>query len=331
MNLPRKLLLLCLIFSALVFNTNAQGRFSKDGIIVGLEYAGLDTPALVRGMSRALKETGLPGMKPYSESIAWGEMQKAPNKPIDFSKLDLFIREYQNNGFTELSIALKSHSRWASVHSKRFKTKNPTPKRQYRNLYSKWIRSIVERYDADGLNDMPGLKWAVRYYEIGSEFSSYEPEPVEEYLSMLAIAYKAAHQAFANVIIAHAAFLPTPVNLDVKNPRDYERRWKNTKRNDKNHDLKDIRTILDRPRIFDVVNVHNLGDAYEIEHINTWLQFEMKSRGYKKPIIISDTIPTSYIGWGAATKCTGKRARTFNSSGDGKRSLCFGKLLYQAC
>lgn len=35
--------------------------------------------------------------------------------------------------------------------------------------YKKWLRKIVERYDDDGVNDMPGLKYPIRHYIIGNE------------------------------------------------------------------------------------------------------------------------------------------------------------------
>ncbi len=123
---------------------------------------------------------------------------------------------------------------------------------------------------------------------------------------MLELAYHAAHQAYSNVLVAHAAFLTTPVHLIVNKFTEYEKVWANTKRYDKSHGYHDIREILNRPDIFDVVNIHNLGDPYELEHINKWLQLEMSLRNYRKPIIVSDTIPTSYIAWGAATTCKGK-------------------------
>ncbi|MEM7400456.1 MAG: hypothetical protein AAF304_00740 [Pseudomonadota bacterium] len=303
LNFLRLFLTLIIYASVNITYAKTPGRFAGKGITIGLEYAGLDSPAYVKGMADALSNTRMPGMKHYAEAIAWGEMQKGPNKPIDFSKLDLFVREYQKVGFTELTVALKSHSKWADKDGNKFKSTNPTPKKQYENLYRNWIQTIVERYDADGKNDMPGLRWPVRYYEIGSEFSSYEPEPVEDYLAMLSIAYDAAHAAYTNVQVAHAAFLTTPVNLNVESPSDYESVWKNTKRHDKHHGLADIRSILDRPDLFDVINIHNLGDPYEIEHVTKWLNYEMAMRNYQKEKIISDTIPTSYIAWGPATNC----------------------------
>ncbi len=283
-----------------------EGRFAGDGLIVGLEYAVTNNPQSVKTMAAAFAETGMPGMKHLPDAVSWGKMQKGPDKAINYKNLDLFIREYQNNGFSELTIALKPHSRWGSKKVSRLKTSNASPKPEYLGHFKAWVSGIVERYDGDGIDDMEGLRWPVRYIEIGTEFSSYQPEPAAEYIETLRHAYQAAHQASENVIIGHAAFLTTPTDMDVDDPADYDSVWINTPRHDKHHDLADMRMILDNPDIFDVINLHNLGSPYEIEHLVRWVQYETAQRGYSKPIIISDTVPTSYIGWGQATDCEAK-------------------------
>lgn len=282
------------------------GRFATNGITIGLEYAPLDNQNLIQSMSRTFAETGLTGMKVLPENISWGKMQKKPDAPIDFSKLDLFVLEYQWHGFTELTLAFKPHSRWGSKDVGLFKARNASPKTEYQQQFRDWIFAVVERYDGDGIEDMPGLRWPIRYYEIGTEFSSYQPEPVEEYLETLKMAYEEAHRAFPDLLVGHAAFLVTPTHMAVDDPADYDSVWAATSRRDKHHDLKDMRAILDRPELFDRLNLHNLGDPYEIEHLMRWLKYEMALRGYRKPVIISDTVPTSYIGWGPATNCKGR-------------------------
>ncbi|MBI2845188.1 MAG: hypothetical protein HYX86_01440, partial [Chloroflexi bacterium] len=159
----------------------------------------------------------------------------------------------------------------------------------------------VERYDGDGSDDMPDLLYPIRFYEIGSEFSSYEPEPVEEYLAMLERAYAAAHRAYDQVIVTHAAFLTTLAFANNPGPAEYEAAFEAVP--DKNHGLADMRQVLDRPDLFDVINVHALGDPYEIEAIVAWLDYEMAQRGYQKGIIIADTATTPFIAWGPATTC----------------------------
>ncbi|RNC80357.1 MAG: hypothetical protein ED559_00635 [Phycisphaera sp.] len=269
--------------------------------MVGFEYAILNNEPLVAGLADAFAELGLPGMKHYVEAVEWGNMQRGPGAPIDFTKMDWFVREYQRAGFTELTVSLKPHCRWAASEKTGLKIIDPTPKPEYREHFKRWVSAVVERYDADGENDMPGLRWPVRYYEIGNEFSSYEPEPVDRYLITLALAYEAAHSAYDGALVGHAAFLTTPVNLDVDDPSEYDTVWATTERHDTHHGLEDMRVILDHPELFDILNLHNLGDPYEIEDQMRWLAYETGRRGYTKPTIISDTLCTSYIGWGTAT------------------------------
>ncbi|MFV1987373.1 MAG: hypothetical protein ACC682_08820, partial [Gemmatimonadota bacterium] len=282
------------------------GRFAGDGIVIGLEYALLDNPRLVAGMADAFAETGLPGMKHYVEAVSWGEMQSGPDEDIDFETFDLFVREYQIRGFTELTIALKPHSRWASKDVRLLTSTNASPKPEYEDLFQDWVEAVVERYDGDGVDDMEGLRWPIRYVEIGNEFSSYQPEPVQEYLNTLQLAYEAAHRANDDVLVGHAAFLFAPVDMDVSDPSEYETVWAETRRVDRHHGLADMRVILDNPDTFDFINIHNLGEPYEIEHVMRWIEYETELRGYEKPVVISDTTPTSYIGWGPANRCTGQ-------------------------
>jgi hypothetical protein len=297
--------LLVAVLAAAPLNAQERpGRHAGNGIVIGLEYQTLDNQRLVASMAAAFAQTGLTGMKHYVEAVQWGEMQKSATAPIDFTKFDWFVAEYQTNGFTELTISLRSASSWGSVHAPRFGARNLSPKPEYREHFKRWVSAVVERYDHDGVDDMPGLRWPIRYVEIGNEFSSYEPEPVEEYLEMLKLAYEAAHSASSTVIVGHAAFLTTPVNLDVDSTQ-YDSVWTATRRVDTHHGLEDMRKILDHPELFDVINLHNLGDPYEIEHQMRWLAYETGRRGYTKPVIISDTLPTSYAGWGAATICRG--------------------------
>lgn len=287
--------------------------YAGKGISIGIEYCMLDNAGIVRNHSKAFGELGISGAKHYAEHVDWDSMQKGPKAPIDFSKLDGFVREYQKNGFTELTVCLKPNSRWASVNvgtllKKNLGGTNASPKSQFMTHFENWIRQVVERYDGDGKSDMPGLRFPVHHIEIGSEFSSYQPEPASVYVNTLEHAYRSAHQASDQVKVAHAAFLTTPADFSkVKNPADYERVFNATPRHDKTHGIEDMRMVLDRPDIFDVVNIHPLGDPYEIEHVVAWLKYEMEKRKYQKEIIISDTINTSYVAWGPATSCEGKK------------------------
>ncbi len=273
-------------------------------IRIGTEYVIIEIPFRVKQLASMLAPLGLTAAKPLPENFAWGKMQSSPDAAIDFARLDTFVKEFQAIGAKDLVLALRSLSSWASkdiqVQGFFFPLKGGI-KEEYLDAYQNWISTVVERYDADGVDDMPGLQNPVRYYEIGVEFSSYEPEPVDEYLDILDIAYKAAHAAYPDVLVAHVAFLTTPALFEPLDPSQYATAFSQLQ--DKTHSLADMRAILDRPDLFDVLNVHSLGHPYEIEAIVSWLNYETSTRGYTKPIIISDTGSTPFIAWGPATVC----------------------------
>lgn len=272
-------------------------------IFIGTEYITIENAGRVSFLAQTLAPVGFTSAKPLPENFAWGKMQPSPDAEIDFRQLDHFVGEFQTAGFTELILALKPNSSWAS---NTYPGKGILPlqggiKPEYLDDYENWVFSVVERYDADGIDDMPGLLYPIRFYEVGTEFSSYEPEPVEEYLAILGRAAAAAHRADDHVLVAHAAFLTTLAFANDPTPADYESEFEGMA--DQTHNLADMRQVLDHPELFDVLNIHALGDPYEIEAMVTWLDYEMAQRGYQKRIIISDTATTPFISWGPATTC----------------------------
>lgn len=276
---------------------------ASPGILIGLEYLLSHNPARLRSLARTFAATGIPAIKHLPDQVTWGAMQPAPDAPLDFTILDNYVRETQAAGFQELVIALKSHNPWGSVDMRPLQATNVTPRPEYAGLYAAWVSAIVERYDGDGQEDMAGLQRPVRFYEVGVEFSSYEPEPAADYLTMLALAYEAAHAAYADVLVAHAAFLTTTAFDANPGPGEYEAAFAQAAPAIQEHSLAELRAILDRPDLFDLLNIHALGDPGEIEQLVRWLSYETGQRGYTKPIIISDTAPSPFIAWGPATRC----------------------------
>jgi hypothetical protein len=271
-------------------------------IIIGVEY-------VVPGIGEAFSDLRIPAVKPLPGSFSWDKMQKSPDAPIDFSFTDKYVKEFQDNGFTTIIFGLRTSSNllvdpWM-IDKEHPKTQAVDPR--YYSNFANWVKSLVERYDKDGIDDMKGLKYPVKHYEIGVEFSSYQPEPTEVYLKTLELGYKAAHEASDEVIVGHSAFLVTPVFKDNPNPDEYEKAFAENLVGTAGKGLKDIQMILDRPDLFDVLNIHNLGWPYEIEQIVKWLKYETSQRGYSKPIIISDTVPTSFAGLGPATITEGNK------------------------
>lgn len=263
-------------------------------IIIGVEYA-------MPGVAKTFAELGVPAFKGYPDELPWGKMQPTKEARIDFNFLDRLVKEYQDAGFRHATIVLKAKSPWAS----RDNARNYAPKPEHWGDFEKWVKAVVERYDHDGKDDMPGLKYPIRYYELGSEFSTFEPTPTPDYLETLERAHKAAHSAYDRVVFMHAAFLTTSVFKDHPAPDKVDAAFaeleKRTNKRILFKSLGDIRAVLDKHKFFDAVNFRALGDAYEIEDTAAWLRWEMKQRKIDKPLIITDTMPSPLIAWGPAT------------------------------
>jgi hypothetical protein len=303
LNIPKSLLRAILFIAALSGTTSCKPTLpvtpASLPLVAGMEYA-------LPGTAAGVVKTRLPGVKFMPDLFGWDKMQPSEGAAIDFSVLDRLVKEYQKAGFQECMVGLKSESSWASVApDASLPDTNFAPKPEFLDDYAAWIQSVIERYDGDGVNDMPDIEHPIRYYEIGVEFSTYEPEPVEDYLTMLEAAYQAAHKAFTDVIVLQVPFLVVSTFINHPGPEEYEAAFAAVDSRIMYHSLEEIRAILDRPDLFDALNFHCGALAEEMDATVEWLRYEMDARAYEKPLVCSDTLPSSFVGWGSATRCTG--------------------------
>lgn len=77
------------------------------------------------------------------------------------------------------------------------------PADEYMDDYRAWIKALVERYDGDGQEDMPGLKHPLLYYQVGNEYSNpaFWTGTLEDYETLLKETRAAARSAHAEVKI----------------------------------------------------------------------------------------------------------------------------------
>lgn len=69
--------------------------------------------------------------------------------------------------------------------------------------YRAWIRSLVERYDGDGVDDLPGLRHPVRHFQIGNEYANpmFWLGAEDEYATLLRAARAAARAASPDAVV----------------------------------------------------------------------------------------------------------------------------------
>jgi hypothetical protein len=215
-----------------------------------------------------IEDTGATWLRPNFGYFVWGVMQKDENTSIDFSKTDEVVRSAQKNGLN-LSITLFPFADWdqktngegckvsandGGLPQKKegFEIPGLTYYRCNPNnwmAYEKWLTAVVERYDGDGKDDMPGLETPIHYYEIGNEpdltkdprsgeGTVYYLDSPEHYAELLQKSYatiKAADNKTQVLIAAPAGVQP-----------EFQKFWKR---------------VFSTPKIadyFDIANVHCL-------------------------------------------------------------------------
>jgi hypothetical protein len=129
-------------------------------------------------------------VRPHPGPFLWDSMQKDKNGKTDFSKTDKIVgyQQSQNYGtlatiwpFAEWDQKMRDGSDLCAVSSfDEFLSQNDKKGRgDYLPLhrcnptnwedYKKWVYSMVERYDGDGIDDMPNLKIPIKYWEVMNE------------------------------------------------------------------------------------------------------------------------------------------------------------------
>lgn len=133
---------------------------------------------------------GAAWVRPHPGPFLWDAMQNDKGSKIDFSLTDEVIKNQQNQNYGTLatiwpfaewdqknnpnasSCAVSNQDEFLSKNDKKGRGDylplhrcNPTSWEDYK----KWVASVVERYDGDGNDDMPGLKIPIKYWEIMNE------------------------------------------------------------------------------------------------------------------------------------------------------------------
>ncbi|MFQ5652153.1 MAG: FlgD immunoglobulin-like domain containing protein [bacterium] len=96
---------------------------------------------------------------------SWNSMQSSAGAAIDFTTPDAVVALFQRHGFS-LTWYLRSDARWAWVNPNAQVKAGATmaPAADKEDDWQNYVRAIVERYDGDGVDDMPGLRIPIQFY-----------------------------------------------------------------------------------------------------------------------------------------------------------------------
>jgi len=265
-------------------------------LILGIEYA---HPSL----AEEFRDSGASSAKPWPADGKWKLYQSGPGQPYQWERYDEFVSAYQQAGIRHLTLVIGADAEWAALDPPALLHRGDTfPKPEYEDDYAAFVQALVERYDGDGVDDMPGLLYPVTLFSFEGEYSTYWPGDAQEFIRLLQLAYPAVKAASPEAQVMPAGLLMTDVFDGLPSPEQVQARLANPDSRIFDKSAADIALLLDHPELFDALDFHSLGDYSEIIPTTTWLRQEMASRGYAKPIWIGDALNGATLnGWGPAT------------------------------
>lgn len=236
-------------------------------------------------------------------NVAWEAIE--PARPVggkhkyNWTRLDDYVTEYQAHNYNILT-ELKSKSSWGLPVLKDGTAwggayLSALPREQHIDDYADFVRNVVERYDADGIKDMPGLRMPILHYEIESEAANYGfwTGPAKDYIRMLRVAYAAAKEANPDVQVVLSGInlgdwvhdMPTEGQLAQRiEEKDFRTRMTVMKV------LNFVKETLKEEDYFDIVEFHSNEDYRSMAGVVDWIRREMRKNGYEKPIWIGDAL-----------------------------------------
>jgi hypothetical protein len=262
-------------------NSSIQNSISDSDLKFGF-LADARDPADVLS---AIQKTGAGWLRPHVGSFIWGSMEKSQGN-IDFSQTDALVKKAQQYNLN-LLITIWPYANW-QYKDEEDRTRCNVGERdgfsedlpRYRcnpmdwNAYQKWLSAVVERYDGDGQEDMPGLSKPIKYWEIGNEPDLKSPELTfykgssGNYAELLQKSFESVKKADsqAKVLIAGAA----------GSSPDFEKFWN------------EVFAIKDIGNYFDIGNVHSIsggnGKDLNVSDYQKWLS----GKNIKKPVWVTE-------------------------------------------
>lgn len=167
---------------AVVIWTVTLQTISADNLPTGIEYQKHEYKQSTLGLHIPGEDATKTGVKWVRLSIMWRDIAPKPSLRR-WEKADTLVKYTQANGVTPL-FRIEPLNDWGvtdeiiSKNKEAAKKGTPWLNGQYMaypsnmKAYLAFVRDIVERYDGDGKEDMPGLKEPILLWEVLNEFDT---------------------------------------------------------------------------------------------------------------------------------------------------------------
>lgn len=164
-----------------------------------------------------LTKLGIKWDRPHPGPFIWGRIEQERGE-YDWREVDRYVQEAQRYGFATVAtiwpFAEWDQANWgeAGPSGVVFEREMGRSRRKPYNMdaYKSFVSSLVERYDGDGEDDMPGLKFPIKYWEASNEpsmqdgFNAFFNGSSEDYLEVLEATYQAVKDADLEAKVLHA-------------------------------------------------------------------------------------------------------------------------------
>lgn len=228
-----------LLVSAIAAVAAAQGNSESDSRF-GVDYVYPFVPQYQDEIwPKTYAEAGLHWVN--FADVSWGKIEPlAPQKKEHkyfWNELDKAVAAWQKHGF-HIVISLRTGNGWFSGAIKlkadpsipggelfiRNSDRLPTDMDSYRD----WMRALVERYDCDGTDDMPGLVRPILHYQIGNEYGNpiFWSGTIEDYGTLLKETGTSARTACKDVKIVSNGIRWNDMFHNDPEAKLLETRWK---------------------------------------------------------------------------------------------------------
>jgi hypothetical protein len=161
----------------------------------------------------ASREAGGAFDRPFFELFQWDMIEKMPGV-FDFSATDRYVRQAQQNGLHILAniqpFAIWDQAKCHGPQPTGIPGKGgPQPTRGKpcdMDAYRNFVTRLVERYDGDSVDDMPGLTVPIKHWELMNE-PEFQTEPIyfqgtpADYAEVLKVTYETVKQTDPDAFI----------------------------------------------------------------------------------------------------------------------------------
>lgn len=164
-----------------------------------------------------IAKMGIRWDRPHLGPFTWNRIE-SENGEYDWRGTDEYVQATQSFNFATLAtiwpFADWDQANWGPVDTTPLIFENELGKGRRKphdmQAYKRFVSALVERYDGDGKDDMPGLKHPIKYWEASNEPSMQNGELTffegssDDYLEVLEATYQAVREADPEAKVLHA-------------------------------------------------------------------------------------------------------------------------------